>query len=272
VRRATPTRGAPRLPRPASAGEVTPPIRRRKLCDEIAERLMARIRDGALAPGEPLPSERELMDLYGVGRPSVREALQALEHAGIVEISHGERARVAVPSAEALVAQVARGAHHLLRVQPETLPHVRDARVLLEVGTARRAAERATPDDVRALRARLDAQRVVRERQDAFVAADMAFHRELARISGNPIFPALVEALFDWARTEYRALVRAPGAEALTLEEHGRLVAAIEAGDADAAEAAMRAHLTRSDARYGARPLASPRRTPGRPAPRRTTR
>ncbi|MFN9773623.1 MAG: GntR family transcriptional regulator, partial [Burkholderiales bacterium] len=64
--RATPTRGAPT------------PIRRRKLCDEIAERLMARIRDGELAPGEPLPSERELMDLYGVGRPSVREALQAL--------------------------------------------------------------------------------------------------------------------------------------------------------------------------------------------------
>jgi DNA-binding FadR family transcriptional regulator len=265
VPRATPTRGAPTPTRGAPT-----PIRRRKLCDEIAERLMARIRDGELAPGEPLPSERELMDLYGVGRPSVREALQALEHAGIVEISHGERARVAVPSAEALVAQVAQGARHLLRVQPETLPHVRDARVLLEVGTARRAAERATPEDVRALRARLDAQRAVRDRQDAFVATDMAFHRELARISGNPIFPALVEALFDWARTAYRSLVRAPGAEALTLEEHGRLVAAIEAGDSDAAEVAMRAHLTRSDARYGVRPPVSARRASPRRAPRRT--
>jgi DNA-binding FadR family transcriptional regulator len=177
---------------------------------------------------------------------------------------------VAVPSAEALVAQVAQGARHLLRVQPETLPHVRDARVLLEVGTARRAAERATPEDVRALRARLDAQRAVRDRQDAFVATDMAFHRELARISGNPIFPALVEALFDWARTAYRSLVRAPGAETLTLEEHGRLVAAIEAGDSDAAEAAMRAHLTRSDARYGVRPPVSARRASPRRAPRRT--
>ncbi len=249
------------------------PIRRRKLCDEVAERLMASIRDGELAPGEPLPSERELMDLYGVGRPSVREALQALAHAGIVEISHGERARVAVPSADDLIAQVARGARHLLQVQPETLPHVRDARVLLEIGTARRAAERATPEDVRALRERLEAQRGASDVQDAFVALDMAFHREIARISGNPIFPALVEALFDWARTAYRSLVRAPGAEALTLEEHRRLVDAIEAGDADAAEAAMRAHLTRSDARYGAHPPDGASRAPARtarPAPKRT--
>ena len=248
------------------------PIRRRKLCDEVVDRLMARIRAGELAPGDPLPSERALMDAYGVGRPSVREALQALEHAGIVEISHGERARVAVPTAEALVAQVARGARHLLQVQPETLAHLRDARVLLEVGTARRAAARATPDDVRALRERLAAQRAARDRQDEFVVRDMAFHREIARISGNPIFPALVEAMFDWARTAYRALVRAPGAEALTLAEHGRLVDAIEAGDALAAEAAMRAHLTRSDARYGAAPPPDPAPVPRRRAPRKTTR
>jgi GntR family transcriptional regulator, sialic acid-inducible nan operon repressor len=135
-------------------------------------------------------------------------------------------------------------------VAPDTLEHLRQARVFLEAGTARMAAERATPQDVAALRACVAAQRAPLPRLDAFLSHDMAFHREIARIGGNPIFPAVVEAIFQWASDDYRALVRAPGAEMLTLAEHTRLVDAIEAHDADAAEAVMRAHLTRSDATY----------------------
>ena len=75
-------------------------------------------------------------------------------------------------------------------------------------------------------------------------------HREVARLSGNPIYPAVVEAIFEWARAWYQPMVRAPGAESLTLEEHTRLVDAIEAHRPDAAEQAVRAHLTRSNERY----------------------
>ena len=56
---------------------------------------------------------------------------------------------------------------------------------------------------------------------DVFVRRDMAFHQEIARMTGNPIYPALIEAMFDWLGEYYAQLVRAPGAEALTLEEHG---------------------------------------------------
>ena len=76
----------------------------------------------------------------------------------------------------------------------------------------------------------------------------MAFHRDIAAISGNPIFPAIVEAMFTWASEYYRTLVRAPGAEELTLEEHIRIVDAIAAHDLDGAAEAMRAHLTRQHA------------------------
>ena len=78
----------------------------------------------------------------------------------------------------------------------------------------------------------------------------MAFHREIARISGNPIFPAIMEALFHWASEYYRPFVRAPGAEELTLAEHARLLEAIADHDADAAERAVREHLTRANALY----------------------
>ncbi|RPH46595.1 MAG: transcriptional regulator NanR [Burkholderiales bacterium] len=226
------------------------PIPRRKLYQDVLERLMRRIESGELGPGDPLPPERELMALYGVGRPAIREALQAMERSGIVEISHGERARVTVPTARDLIGQIAGGARHLLQVEPHTLEHLLEARVFLEAGTARRAAERASPADVAALRARVEAQRAPLPELDGFLSHDMAFHRELARIGGNPIFPAVVEAIFQWAGDYYRPLVRAPGAELLTIAEHTRLVDAIEARDADAAEAAMRAHLLRSDALY----------------------
>lgn len=225
-------------------------IPRRKLYHEVLERLQQRIREGELAPGDHLPSERELMEFYGVGRPAVREALQTLARAGIVEITHGERARVVVPTAQLLVAQIAGGAQHLLRTQPAMLEHMKEARVFLEAGMARMAAERATLDDVSRLRQRLREHHAALDELDKFLERDMAFHREIATISGNPIFPAIVEALFNWASEYYRSIVRAPGAEDLTLAEHERIVDAIAGHDAAGAEQAMRDHLTRANALY----------------------
>ena len=226
------------------------PIQKRKIHQEVQDRLMRRIEAGEIRPGDQLPPERELMELYGVGRPAIREALQAMERSGIVEISHGERARVVVPTAQDLIAQIGRGARHLLQVQPDTLEHLKQARLFLEAGTARMAAEKASAADVALLRQRIEEQRAVAATDEEFLARDMAFHREVARLSGNPIYPAVVEAIFEWARAWYQPMVRAPGAESLTLEEHTRLVDAIEAHRPDAAEQAVRAHLTRSNERY----------------------
>jgi DNA-binding FadR family transcriptional regulator len=225
-------------------------IQRRKLYQEVLDRLQQRIRSGELAPGDHLPSERELMEFYGVGRPAVREALQDLARSGIVEITHGERARVVVPTAQLLIGQMAGGAQHLLRTQPGMLDHLKEARVFLEAGIARIAAQRATPADVTRLRRRLDDQRDALVALDQFLGRDMAFHREIATISGNPIFPTMVEAMFNWASEYYQSIVRAPGAEDLTLAEHERIVNAIAAHDADAAEQAMRDHLLRANALY----------------------
>ena len=83
------------------------PIRRRKLSDDVQERVLALIRSKALRPGDVLPSERELMGSYGVGRPAVREAMQNLQRMGLVDIRHGERPRVAQPSMEAMVGNMA---------------------------------------------------------------------------------------------------------------------------------------------------------------------
>jgi DNA-binding FadR family transcriptional regulator len=225
-------------------------IQRRKLYQEVLDRLMERIRSGEIAPGAQLPSERELMELYGVGRPAIREALQALERSGIVEIVHGERARVVVPTAHALISQIAGGAMHLLRTQPDMLGHLKEARVFLETGLARLAAERATEEDIANLQLRVAQQRASMVDLERFIERDMAFHREIALISGNPIYPSIVESLFRWAGEYYRPLVRAPGAEELTLAEHQRIVDAIARHDGDEAAAAMHSHLHRANELY----------------------
>lgn len=229
---------------------MSEPIARRKLYREVVDKLAARISRGEFVAGDALPSERELMEFYEVGRPTVREALQTLARSGIVEIAHGERARVVIPTAQLLVAQITGGAQHLLRMQPGMLAHMKEARIFLECGMAGLAAQRATPEDIARLRQRLVEHHASLSDLDQFLGRDMAFHREIATISGNPIFPAIVEALFAWASEYYSASVRAPGAETLTLAEHERIVQAIASHDAQAAEEAMRDHLTRTNALY----------------------
>ena len=210
-------------------------IQRRKIYQEVLDRLMERISSGEIPAGSQLPSERELIDEYGVSRPAVREALQSLERSGIVEIVHGERARVVVPTADRLVAQIAGGAMHLLRSQPGSLEHMKEARVFLECGTASMAAERATEEQVARLRLAVARQRAAMPDFALFIERDMAFHREIASLSGNPIFPAVVEGLFRWAAAYYQSLVRASGAEEVTLAEHERIVDTIAAHDVTAA-------------------------------------
>lgn len=229
---------------------MTDLIPRRKLFQEVLDRLMTRIRSGAIEPGGQLPSERELMKEFGVGRPAVREALQSLERSGIVEIAHGERARVVVPTAELLIGQLAGGAMHLLRTQPGSLEHLKDARLFMETGMARLAAERATDEDIARLRLAVTRHRASLHDLDRFIELDMLFHVELASLSGNPIFPSLVEAMFRWAGAYYQAMVRAPGVEELTFAEHDRIVNAIEARDPESAAQAMHLHLTRANMLY----------------------
>src|SRR5215470_1584928 len=133
-------------------------IRRRKLYEEVADRLEAMIHEGTYAPGDRLPSERELMKQYGVGRPAVREALFALQKMGLVAINSGERARVTQPTPKVVFESLAGAARHLLGA-PDGVRHFQEARAFFEIGLARYAAEHATAADIEALRDALDANR-----------------------------------------------------------------------------------------------------------------
>lgn len=226
------------------------PIARRKLSDEVADRLLHDIQTGRWAAGDRLPPERTLMEEYGVGRPSVREAMQRLASMGLVEISHGERATVKAIDARDMLGQIDRSARHLLLSSPGTLGHLKDARLMFEVGMIRMAAVKASEADIEALEdcvARLAASQ---GDPTEFVQADIDFHIAIAAVSGNPIYTALSESMLSWLAEFHQELLRVPGAEQVTIREHRRILKHIKARNGVAATKAMTGHLTRANKKY----------------------
>jgi GntR family transcriptional regulator, sialic acid-inducible nan operon repressor len=226
------------------------PIRRRKLGQEVLDRLLNKIQSGNFQPGSHLPSERELMKLYSVGRPAVREALQGLERMGLVSIVHGERARVLPLSAESVVTQMSDIAIHLLSSSRGLLEHLKEARLLFETGMVRIAAQRATDSDIESLRRTLDSQRGNTADLAKSLHADMAFHRALIAISRNPVYCAVGQGILEWIANFYAGPIQGNGADVTARTEYESIIKCIAARDSDAAVKALTEHLNRTNNLY----------------------
>lgn len=226
------------------------PIVRRKLSDEVFARLKALITGGDLRPGDDMPSERELMERFGVGRPAIREAMQSLANMGLVAISHGERAKVLQLTAQSIMRQVDVTAKIMLSSSRDTLEHLKSARIFFERGMVREAAEKATEADIRELRAILDRQHTLLGDADGFINADMELHTKIAAISGNPIYGAVSGAMLGWLKEYHTDMLIWTGKEKHTLAEHEKIIERISAHDPAGAEQEMIKHLERSRALY----------------------
>jgi DNA-binding FadR family transcriptional regulator len=223
---------------------------RQKLSEEVRRGLLDLIKSGAVGMGDPLPSERELMERFGVGRPAIREAMQSLETIGLIEIRHGGRARVSEPSIGRMVDQISETMKHLLANSPASLENLKEARATFEREMARIAARRRSAADLERLAEIISEQELASDEPVRFRMLDGFFHSEIARVSGNPIFSALIDALFRWLSDFHVDLVSVPGLEQLTLAEHREILAAITRADAEGAARAMGDHLMRANELY----------------------
>jgi DNA-binding GntR family transcriptional regulator len=185
----------------------------------------------AIVSGELLPSERlveeDLARRLGVGRGAVRMALVRLEHDGLVERERNRGARVR-------------------RVSEAEAVEILEVRAALESLAARKAAQRATPKDVRELRAILREMGAKRERGDLMAVSDAnaRLHRRIVEISGHRTVSRVSGMLISQiVRFQYRTVLL-PGRPDRSHREHAAIVDAIAAGDAEGAERAMRRHLS----------------------------
>ena len=218
------------------------PIRRRRLSEDVADRLQQMMLAGELVPGQQLPSERELMELFQVGRSAVREALASLQRMGLLSIQSGERTSVTRPTASALVSELSGAARHLL-AEPQGVRWFQEARAVFETAIAAYAAERASAADVRRLQEALEANRRALGDLAAFIETDIAFHLALAEIPGNPIFSALYAAIGRWLKEQRTTSAEARGSAESAYRAHKRIFDAVARRDPAAAAEAMRSHL-----------------------------
>ncbi|MGK5533041.1 FadR/GntR family transcriptional regulator [Streptomyces sp. URMC 129] len=204
--------------------------RRSALADQVIGQLRHEITSGTWPIGSRIPTEPELVEQLGVARNTVREAIRALAHNGLLDIRQGSGTYVIATSELA-------GVMH--RRFADAAPRdVAEVRSTLEAAAGRLAALRRTPGELRqleALLARRDAAWAAGD-VERFVAADTTFHMAVVKASHNEVLTALYADL----GTVVREALRQDVGDELRPDghvDHGRLVAAIRAGDADAAAA-----------------------------------
>lgn len=226
------------------------PVQKRKLYEEVLDRLIAAISTAEFPPGSQLPSERELMNMIGVGRPSIREAMLSLQQMGLIKISHGERARVINPTPEVIIDQISAAMIMLLATSPRGLEELKEARLWLETALVRMATRNATARDLELLGESVRKLQEARGDHARFVAADMAFHGLIADMSGNSLVAAVTKGMLHWLSRFKRELVSVRGAERVTISEHEKIYKAIANGDAALASTLMSEHITRGNQLY----------------------
>jgi GntR family transcriptional regulator, transcriptional repressor for pyruvate dehydrogenase complex len=213
--------------------------------EQLVAALLDQIQHGVVRPGTRLPTESTLAEQHGVSRTVVREAISRLQAAGIVRTHQGRGSFVlAAPDAHEfhVDADAATGLPGVLQLL--------EFRTAVEVEAAGLAALRRTPEQLAAIAVALDAIGATRQPPAQTVEADFAFHLAVARASGNPHFPALLESLGRGMLAIPRdRLAVTPEHAALLHAEHAAVHAAVAAGDQLAAMAAMRVHLVSSAAR-----------------------
>ena len=224
-------------------------IKRSKLFEQVADVLERRIHDQDLPAGAELPSERDLMKEFGVGRPAVREALFHLQRMGLLEIRAGARAQVAIPSVRAVMHSVAGSARYLLSAS-EGIKHFQEARILFETGLVRDAARLANDADIARVRTVLNDNRDSIGDIRRFEQSDVAFHFAIATVPNNPIYTTLHSAIIEWLVDQRHVTLSYPGQNKVAYRAHAAIFEAIADRDPEAAASEMCAHLEQVAALY----------------------
>jgi GntR family transcriptional repressor for pyruvate dehydrogenase complex len=211
---------------------------------DIARQLLSQLLSGRISPGTRLPSERRLAESLQVGRSTIREALKALDVLGIIEVRQGDGTYLRQTTSDLLPQAIGWG---LMLGRPQVHDLI-EARRHIEMSIAELAAERASSDDLAALRRHLDGMRAATDGA-AFVEADVAFHLALAKAAGNTVLNDILVSIRSLLRVWIRRAINEAGETRSTVEEHAAVFEAVLARSPRRSAEAMRAHLDKAGER-----------------------
>jgi GntR family transcriptional repressor for pyruvate dehydrogenase complex len=214
-------------------------VRKVKLHEGVARQIERFISEDVLKPGDRLPSERELAEMFQVSRSSVRDGIRTLELAGLVEARQGEGTIVCDLSPDSVVNPLA----NVLVRKRQLVRELLDVRKMLEPPLAARAAHNASPEEIAYLEDILRRQGQKVRRGKLAIEEDSEFHYNIARAANNSVMMKVLDILMDLLRTTRERWLQAQGRPQQSFAGHRRILSAIKRRDARAAEVAMRRHL-----------------------------
>ena len=218
------------------------PLDRRKVYEQVAERLLTQIGGRHLRPGDPLPSERELTESFGVGRSSIREALRMLESQGVITSVNGGNFVVAHASNP-----LNSSLQLVFTLDGETGVHdLFELRRIIDCEAAALAAGRRTDEHLAQMQLAIDEmEEALPAHDERFVLADLRFHLAIAEATGNRLILYAMQAARDVVRRALLSVVTIPQSPESAIVEHRGVHEAIASGNPDWARNAMREHLER---------------------------
>lgn len=214
-------------------------MRRQSLSEAVANRIRGLIQSGDFQHGDRLPPIMEMARRFGVGHPTVREALKKLEAFGIVQIRHGSGVYVS-GAHDALLHPTAGYAGTLTK---SLLLDLVEARMPMEMQAVGLAIHHASDENLQELRRLLAHARRHLNDDAVLVPTNMAFHQEIALASGNSVLPQLLRVLNELFPKEQRLILDIYGSREKDYQEHAGLLEALERRDEALAVERMRAHL-----------------------------
>ncbi|WP_189317297.1 FadR/GntR family transcriptional regulator [Streptomyces brasiliensis] len=222
-------------------------LERRPVYEQVADVLREAILSGELPPGSALPPERELSERFGVGRTTVREALRALQTNGLA-VATGPTSPLRVVAPDALTTDPLRDTLvHLMRLGRVPLDDLIGLRIALEGAGAEQAATRDPRPDLTAARDQIAFMRAAGTDLEAFKIADLRFHLEIVRASGNEALTIMMLAVRDTVSkallSHLEALARPQPVIAQLISEHEAILQAVTDGDGEAARHLSGEHL-----------------------------
>jgi GntR family transcriptional repressor for pyruvate dehydrogenase complex len=225
------------------------PIKPKKVSSQIADQIRASILAGDFSPGDKLPPERTLAEMFGVSRPSVREALNVLSSAGLIESNQGG-GTIVMSLVETADAPPLSG---LIRMQQDRALDVIEVRKCMESWTAFYAAQRSLPEDIRRMGTIIAGMERNLEGLQPSEDLDANFHIVVARATHNIVWLHLMQTIFDamkeFQQSVWRAVYITGDDHHLLYQHHRAVFEAIEARNAEKAREAMMTHLTFAEQR-----------------------
>lgn len=212
-----------------------------RLSHEVADHIKMLIQDGQLNPGDKLPGELELTQLFGLSRPTIREAIHTLVSRNILVVRRGRGTFVSENPG------IAADPLGLDLLADEGLRFALiEARLVIEPGVARLAAENAAQEDLDRIRTYLTEMKHIVDEHKVSMSIELEFHRSIAQASKNPVIMRVVPVIMDSIIRAYKDAKRTSADHERALEEHRLVFEAICRRDGERAEDAMRHHLENS--------------------------